>query len=293
MRPQRDPGAAVRHPPALRSPASTASSASMPSAGAMGSRALKVSERATPMSDHWPQLIVVAGRSRCPSPRRPRRRATRSRRRRRPARANPAGTTSKRTRPTSRVLGRPWRACSRKAPAALGAQTRSRLSLLRAATIWSSITAAPCTTPRRASPVSSAAVTSRSATPGAAISPGTTAICARSSSSARTVRCSSEGSDRPLSTTRPAPLSTSQRATTRPIPPRPPVTMYEPSGRTTGSCLRRTERRAREPFDIPAARRARRSHRRYRPTPARLINGATASSAVSRSTRVVRRSGCS
>ena len=34
----------------------------MPSAGAIGSRALKVSERATPMSDHWPQLIAMAGR---------------------------------------------------------------------------------------------------------------------------------------------------------------------------------------------------------------------------------------
>jgi hypothetical protein len=38
-----------------------ASSASMPSAGEIGSSALKVSERATPMSDHWPQLIVMAG----------------------------------------------------------------------------------------------------------------------------------------------------------------------------------------------------------------------------------------
>ena len=38
-----------------------ASSASLPSAGEIGSSALKVSERATPMSDHWPQLIVVAG----------------------------------------------------------------------------------------------------------------------------------------------------------------------------------------------------------------------------------------
>src|ERR1700760_3706876 len=39
-----------------------ASSASMPSTGEIGSSALKVSDLATPMSDHWPQLIVVAGR---------------------------------------------------------------------------------------------------------------------------------------------------------------------------------------------------------------------------------------
>ena len=38
-----------------------ASSASMPSAGEIGSSALNVSARATPMSAHWPQLIVVAG----------------------------------------------------------------------------------------------------------------------------------------------------------------------------------------------------------------------------------------
>ncbi len=57
----RDPAAA--EPPRCGwSLASTASSASMPSAGAMGSRTLKVSERATPMSDHWPQLIAVAGK---------------------------------------------------------------------------------------------------------------------------------------------------------------------------------------------------------------------------------------
>src|ERR1700742_5121983 len=39
-----------------------ASGASMPSAGEMGSSALNVKLRATPMSDHWPQLIVVAGK---------------------------------------------------------------------------------------------------------------------------------------------------------------------------------------------------------------------------------------
>ena len=36
--------------------------ASVPSVGVMGSRTLRVSERAMPTSDHWPQLMVVAGR---------------------------------------------------------------------------------------------------------------------------------------------------------------------------------------------------------------------------------------
>ena len=78
---------------------------------------------------------------------------------------------------------RPVAACSRSAPMAFGAHTRSRLSWLRPATIWSSITAAPCIRPRKVSPVSSAAFTSFSATPVAAISPSTTAICARCCSS--------------------------------------------------------------------------------------------------------------
>ena len=106
----------------------------MPSAGAMGSRALKVSERATPMSDHWPQLIVVAGRPDA------RRHATKaSSHALAQAYAACPGEPSRddvEENPTHQSSSRPAvAACSRKAPAALGAQTRSRLSLLRAATI--------------------------------------------------------------------------------------------------------------------------------------------------------------
>ena len=113
--------------------------------------------------------------------------------------------------------------CRRSAPIAFGAHTRSRLSWLRPATIWSSSTTALCIRPRNVSPVSSAALTSFSATPGAAISPSTTAIWARCPSSSISACASSDGSDRPLSTTRPAPLSTSQRAMAKPSPRRPPV----------------------------------------------------------------------
>ena len=182
--------------------------------------------------------------------------------------------------------------CSRKAPAALGVHTRSRLSLLRLATIWSSITAAPWMTPRNGSPVSSAAVTSRSATPGAPISPRTMTMSARLSRAAMVLRCSSEGSLRPLRTMRLALLSTSQRATTVPRPPRPPVMMYELSGRTTGSCSR-----------APSL--ARESRSTYLRSPRHAttsslpdnanseVNVASGSPAASRSIRVARRSGCS
>ena len=64
-------------------------------------------------------------------------------------------------------------ACSRNAPATLGAHTRSMPSRVRAATIPSPVTPAACTTPRNGRPVSSAAATSRSATPAEAISPAT------------------------------------------------------------------------------------------------------------------------
>ncbi len=65
---------------------------------------------------------------------------------------------------------------------------------------------------------------------------------------------SSEGSVRPLRMSRPAPRSASHRTTTMPKPPRPPVTMYEPSARTTAVTLACIERRTREPFNISALR---------------------------------------
>jgi hypothetical protein len=107
----------------------------------------------------------------------------------------------------------------------LGAHTRSRLSWPRPATIWSSSTTALCIRPRSVSPVSSAALTSFSAMPGAAMSPSTTAIWARCCNSSTSACASSDGSDRPLRITRPAPLSTSQRAMAKPSPRSPPVMM--------------------------------------------------------------------
>ena len=144
--------------------------ASMPSAGVMGSRTSSVSERAIPTSDHWPQLIAVAGR---PDARRHATRASTHAFAHAYA-ACPGEPSSEATeeKPTHQSRFRvAVTSCSRKAPAALGAHTRSRLSVLRAATRPSSRTAAACTTPRNGSPVSSAAVTSCSATPGEAMSP--------------------------------------------------------------------------------------------------------------------------
>ena len=102
---------------------------------------------------------------------RPGRRARRWPRRRHPARARPAVTTSTRSRPTSRALCRRSRHAGAARRLAFGAHTRSRLSWLSPATIWSSSTTALCIRPRNVSPVSSAALTSFSATPGAAMSP--------------------------------------------------------------------------------------------------------------------------
>jgi hypothetical protein len=116
------------------SPESTDSKASMPSAGAMGSRALKVNDRATPMSDHWPQLIVVAGKFDA------RRHAAKPSSHALAAAYAPCPGEPRRDdveeKPTHQSSSRlPVATCNRKAPAALGAQTRSRLSLLRAAMI--------------------------------------------------------------------------------------------------------------------------------------------------------------
>ena len=162
----------------------------------------------------------------------------------------------RRNRPTSRAAGWRWprAAAQRRWPwvptPARGSPCSSRSPGRRRSP------RAPCTIPRSWRPVSSAAATNCSATPGEAISPATKAISATASISARIVRCSSDGSLRPLSTTRPAPLSTSHRVTTMPRPPSPPVTMYggavantvalrEPSSaRTSRSTNRRPDRQA-------------------------------------------------
>ena len=247
---QRAIGAAVRRRYPVRSPASTDSRASMPSAGVIGSRTLQVSERATPTSDHWPQLIAVAGRPDARSPRdqgvEPR---TRARVRRLPGRAQQGATEEN---PTHQSSSRPAVAsCSRNAPVALGAHTRSRLSLLRATTSCrrspprrARLRAADARSPRRPSPVARPLPEGDIARHDGDFGPA--------SSSARIFRCSSEGSLRPLSTTRPAPLSTSQRATTM---PKPAETAGDDVGGTVANhrlALPGTEFGAQEPFDVPA-----------------------------------------
>ncbi|CKS80907.1 Uncharacterised protein [Mycobacterium tuberculosis] len=158
------------------------------------------------------------------------------------------------------------------------------------------MTAAACTTPRNWPPDCRAVSISFSATPGDATSPRTTTISARVCSSARTLHCSSVGSLRPPSTTRPAPRSTSQRATTRPRPPRPPVTTYDAPWRTTG-CPLDTSIVARDSrsTNLRSPRHAITSSWRD-PLPAfrsSALSAVSGSCVMSRSTRVVRMSGCS
>ena len=131
MRPLRDQDAAVRRPTWRGCRPAATPGPRCPSAGLMGSRTPSVNERAIPTSDHWPQLIAVAGR---PDALRhddqgvePRIRA----RVRRLPRASPAGKPPRKSQPTSRALGWRWLRAAAMRPAAFGAQTRSRLSLLR------------------------------------------------------------------------------------------------------------------------------------------------------------------
>ena len=130
-----------------RSAASNESRASMPSAGVIVSRTLPTKAWATPTSDHGPQLITAAGRPDAL------RHATRASSHALahayapcPGEPNSEATEENPSHQSSSQLALAW--CIRSAPAALGAQTRSRLSLLIENTRLSSITAAPCTMPR-------------------------------------------------------------------------------------------------------------------------------------------------
>ena len=102
--------------------------------------------------------------------------------------------------------------------------------------VASSTTAAPCSTPRTGRPVSVATATKVSATVGSEMSPLTTCTSAPPARSFSMASCASApGADREFRTIRPHPAEVISPARNRPSPPRPPVTMYDPSVRKTGT----------------------------------------------------------
>ncbi|BCI86018.1 hypothetical protein NIIDMKKI_12240 [Mycobacterium kansasii] len=116
--------------------------------------------------------------------------------------------------------------CNHQWPATFGANTRCAADSDMFDTISSANTIALCTTPAGRAPACSTAATNRAAVSGWAMSPVMT--CTRIPAAfiaAIAAPTSALGTERPLSTTRPAPCATSQRATTSPNPPMPPTTM--------------------------------------------------------------------